>query len=113
MMKADGVMLWWQTQEWLEEAQRCLMDALGWMEFSLRQIVEHVTVVAGLNPPHWVMEGQYVGIIIDGHYKDTVSIGMQLAKMGAPIWEISVAECSPPLMILRVPENLIQPGFAI
>jgi hypothetical protein len=100
MTKADDVMLWWQTQEWLEEACRRLVDALGWMEFSLRQIVEHVTAVAGLNPPRWVMEGRFVGIIIDGYYQDTVSIGMQLAKMGAPVWEISIAERNPPLTIL-------------
>jgi hypothetical protein len=85
MIKANGVMLWWQTQEWMEEARCRLMDALGWMEFLLKQLVEHVTIVVGLNPPHWVMEGRYVGLIVDGYFKDTVAIGIQLAKMGAPV----------------------------
>jgi hypothetical protein len=94
MIKANGIMLWWQTQEWMEEARgRRLMDVLGWMEFLLRQLV------AGLNP-HWVTEGCYIGLIVDRYFKDTVAIRIQLTKMGAPVREISLAEHKPPLTIL-------------
>lgn len=103
MNKANQVMLWWQTLDWVEEVRRRLVDAIGWMEFVMRQIVHHVALVGNRNAPRWVTEGRFVGVMVDTHSKDAADLGKELAKLGAPVWEVSFAERNPPL-------SLVPPG---
>jgi hypothetical protein len=94
------IMLWWQMLDWVEEVQQRLLDALGWMEFVMRQLVHHLTLVANFNPPRFVMEGRFVGVMVDLYYLDAVDLAEEIAKLGAPMWVISFAECSPPLTVV-------------
>ena len=96
-------MLRWQTLDWVEEVRRRLVDAIGWMEFVMRQIVHHIALVASLDAPRWVTEGRFVGVMVDRYYKDAADLGEELAKLGAPVWEVSFAERNPPL-------ELVPPG---
>jgi hypothetical protein len=100
MRKANDIMLWWQTLDWVEEVQRRLLDALGWMEFVMCQLMHHLTLVANFNLPWFVTEGRFIGVMVDSYYPDTVDLAEELAKLGAPVWVISFVERSPPLTVV-------------
>ena len=72
MQKANDIMLWWQMLNWVEEVQRRLLDALGWLEFVMRQLVHHLTLVANFSPPCFVTERHFMGVIMDSYYQDGV-----------------------------------------
>ena len=105
MQKANNMMLWWQTLDWVEEVRRRLLDALGWMEMAMRQLIHHLAVVANFNPPQFVTEGCFVGAMVDSYYLDARDLAIEIAKLGAPVWMVSFAERSPPL-------TLVPPGAA-
>ena len=62
MQKANDVMLWWQMLDWVEEVQRHLLDTLGWLEFVMRQLVHHLTLVTNFSPPCFMTEGHFIGL---------------------------------------------------
>jgi hypothetical protein len=62
--------------------------------------VHHLTLVANFNPPRFVMEGRFIGVMVDSYYLDTVDLAEELAKLGAPVWVISFVERSLPLTVV-------------
>ena len=100
MQKANDIMLWWQMLDWVEEVRRCLLDALGWLEFVMRQLVHHLTLIANFSPPCFVTEGHFVGVIMDSYYQDGVDLAEEIVKLGAPMWVASFAEHNPPLTVI-------------
>jgi hypothetical protein len=109
MQKANGIMLWWQTLNWVEEVQRHLLDALGWLEFAMRQLVHDLTLVANFSPPRFITEGRFVGLMVDSYYQDAVDLAEEIAKLGAPVWVVSFAEHNPLLTVIPPGAAAINP----
>ena len=92
MQKANDVMLWWQMLDWVEEVWRRLLDALGWLEFVMCQLVHHLALVANFSPPCFMTEGRFVGVIMDSYYQNGVDLAEEITKLGAPMWMASFTE---------------------
>ena len=41
-----------------------------------------------------------MGVIMDSYYQDGVDLAEEIAKLGAPVWVASFAECNPPLTVV-------------
>jgi hypothetical protein len=82
MQKVDNIMLWWQTLNWVEEVCMCLLDALGWLELAMQQLIHHIMLVANPDPPRFVTEGHFIGAMVDSYYQDAVDLAEEIAKLG-------------------------------
>ena len=85
---------------WTHDVRRRMLDALAFLEFSLRQLIHHALYLGGYEQPRWPTKSRFVGVIVSESNDEAMLYGKEIANLGAPVWTAELKDQKPPLQIM-------------
>ena len=82
------------------DVRRRMLDALAFLEFSLRQLIHHALYLGGYEQLRWPTELQFVGVIVLESDDEAMLYGKEIVNLGAPVWMAELKDQKPPLQIM-------------
>lgn len=73
---------------WGWEIRRRILDTLGWLILSSRQLIDHISFITSVADPLWPTT-DLLGAFVDPCDETACSVGKQLVRLGIPVWMVS------------------------
>lgn len=77
-----------ESYYWGWEVRRRILDILGWLILSCRQLIDHISFITSVADPCWPTT-DLLGAFVDPRDKMACFIGKQLVRLGVPVWMVS------------------------